>query len=170
MKKSKDTISDLRQNAEAQLSQRQIQTDPLPTAEDMARLLHELQVHQIELELLNEELVTAKIQLESEREKYTGLYDFAPAGYFSFDAMGIIQEVNLNGAALLGQDRPSIIRKLFTAFIGREMQDEFSLFLQKVFSSLEKCYCELIIYPEDGCPRYIQMEGSIPDGGDQCFA
>src|ERR1035441_10209424 len=90
----------LRRHAEARLRGRpardpQAETDP-------RRLLHELQVHQVELEVQNAELQEARTRMEARLEKYTDLYDFAPVGYFSVDDRGRIIEANLTGAALLG--------------------------------------------------------------------
>ena len=72
---------------------------------DVERLVHELQVHQIELEMQNEELKRAQAEIAESREKYVDLYDFAPVGYFSFDQNGIITEMNLPAASLVGIER-----------------------------------------------------------------
>ena len=78
---------------------------------DVRALVHELQVHQIELEMQNEELQRAQAAAEEASEKYHDLFDFAPVGYFLWDAEGQILEVNLAGAALLGLDRNAAIHK-----------------------------------------------------------
>ncbi|MRR57230.1 MAG: PAS domain-containing protein [Deltaproteobacteria bacterium] len=83
----------------------------------MRRLVHELQVHQVELEMQNEELRQAREALEVSRNKYAELYDFAPVGYFAFDAHGLIREVNLAGAQLLGIERQLLANKPFSQFI-----------------------------------------------------
>ena len=81
---------------------------------DVERTLHELQIHQIELEMQNTELQEARNRLKSQSEKSTDPYDFAPISYFSLDEKGVVQEVNLTGAALLGVERSRL--KLFSAF------------------------------------------------------
>jgi len=78
--------------------------DELPP-EDARRLLHELQVHQIELEMQNEELQRAREELDESHARYADLYDFAPVGYFTFDRQGLVQEVNLTGAEMLGMTK-----------------------------------------------------------------
>ncbi len=75
------------------------------TAVEMQRLVQELQIHQIELEMQNEELKQARDEAEAERERYLDLYDFAPVGYFTLDRDGVIRQMNLTGARLLGLER-----------------------------------------------------------------
>lgn len=82
-----------------------------------ANVAHELQVHQIELEIQNEELRRVQAALETARDRYIDLYDFAPVGYFTLDARGAIVEANLTGAALLGIDRASLAGAHLAQFI-----------------------------------------------------
>ena len=84
---------------------------------DARALVHELQVHQIELEMQNEELQRAQAAAEEASEKYCDLFDFAPVGYFLWDHEGRILEVNLAGAALLGLDRSAVVQKRFGQFV-----------------------------------------------------
>ena len=110
-------MAELRRRAKAQLRKQRRNQKPEVTGQeseaDAPRTLHELQVHQIELELQNTELQAARDRLEVQLEKYTDLYDFAPVGYFSLDERGVIREVNLTGAAMLGvervRDRKSVV-------------------------------------------------------------
>ena len=94
-----------RRRAEDRLRERRPADDLNRTEDDTERLLYELQVHQIELEMQNEELRRASDQMESEREKYSDLYDFAPVGYLTLNREGEIHEANLTGATLLGMER-----------------------------------------------------------------
>ena len=87
----------LRKQAERALRDQTMDLQNLPTR-DIRSLVHELQVHQIELEMQNEELRRTQSELEESRNKYSNLYDFAPVGYFTFDKNGLVMEVNLTGA------------------------------------------------------------------------
>src|SRR5512147_686946 len=97
----------LRKKAEKLLS------EPFPPVHnvgeaDPRKLVHELQVHRIELEMQNEELRRAQEEIEASRQKYSDLYDFAPIGYFTFSASGEVLEVNLTGASLLNVERAKL--------------------------------------------------------------
>jgi PAS domain-containing protein len=126
---------DLRKRAEKALQERS--PDNLESAElskeEMHSLIHELQVHQIELEMQNDELRRFQDKIEESRKKYSHLYDFAPVGYFTVKDKGMIAQANLTGAALLGIDRQSLIGKPLTRFIAREDQDTFYLHHLQVF-------------------------------------
>jgi len=89
------------------------------------KLLHELQVHQVELELQNEELRTAQAELEGSRSRYADLYDFSPVGYITIDRKGLVLEANLTAAAMLGVERGSLIGTLFQRFIVSENRYTF---------------------------------------------
>ena len=93
---------------------------------DMERLVQELQVHQIELEMQNEELKRAQSEIAESREKYVDLYDFAPVGYFSFDRNGVITEANLTGASLSASNATHLIGKPFSPFVSPPHRESFS--------------------------------------------
>jgi hypothetical protein len=97
-----DLGADLRTRAETALKTKESIQETLFTPEEQRVHVHELQVHQIELELQNEELIRTRNVAEELRDKYLDLYDFAPVGYFVLDIAGHIEEVNLTGAVLLG--------------------------------------------------------------------
>ena len=82
---------------------------------DVASLIHEFEVHQIELEMQNDELRRAQLAIEESREKYVDFYDFAPVGYLTFNEKGMVSELNLTAAALLGIQRKSLVNKPFSA-------------------------------------------------------
>ncbi len=92
----------------------------IPGNDELQSLLHDLQVHQIELEMQNRELSETQQQLEEARDRYADLYDFAPVCYVSFDAKGCIQEINLTGTAMLGQERTRLIGKPFSLWLTKE--------------------------------------------------
>src|ERR1035437_763575 len=90
------------------------------------RLLHELQVHQIELELQNEELRNSRAQVEAAASRYTDIYDFAPVGYFTLKSNGVITQTNFAGARLLGLDRSRLVGKSFESFVSRADRPAFT--------------------------------------------
>ena len=112
---------------------------------DPRRILHELQVHQIQLEMQNEELRDARSHLEDLVEKYTDLYDFAPVGYFCLNQHGQIQQVNLPGAAMLGVERSKLLQRRFSGFVVRSYHSSLESFLRKVFEGEAKQVCELAL-------------------------
>ena len=122
----------LRKQAERTLKGRTSDLEKLSTR-DIQSLVHELQVHQIELEMQNEELRRAQSEFEDSRNRYSNLYDFAPIGYFTFDKNGLILEVNLTGANILGVERSFLIKKPFSLYIAFGSRDVFYLHLRKVF-------------------------------------
>jgi PAS domain S-box-containing protein len=97
----------------------------------MQRLVHELQVHQIELEMQNRELRDARQELEVSRNRYVDLYDFAPVGYGTLDDKGCLLEINLTGAALLGRERSRLIGKPFIPFVAKHHANTFLKHLQQ---------------------------------------
>ena len=99
---------------------------------DARALVHELQVHQIELEMQNEELQRAQAAAEEASERYGDLFDFAPVAYFLWDHEGRILEVNLAGAALLGLDRSMVVHKRFGQFVAMEDRARFADFCHRV--------------------------------------
>src|SRR5271157_4080986 len=116
MKKGRDKpagAAELRRRAEARFKEKQSsqrsEVGDQSTAEETQRLVHELEVHQIQLEMQNEELLQARAEVEAILGQYTDLYDFAPVGYFTFDRDGAIRQVNLTGVRLLGVDRSGLV-------------------------------------------------------------
>ena len=158
----------LRQKAEALLKSRAVKTRHGTVEPEILKLIHELEVHQIELELQNQELLLAKEQAEVAAEKYSDLYDFAPAGYLSLSKKGKIIELNLSGAKMLGKDRQSLKNSLFGFFVSAETKPIFSLFLEKVFKSKAKETCEVSLLTDGGSPMYVYLVGEASDNGEQC--
>jgi PAS domain S-box-containing protein len=114
----------------------QLQTDAKTSLEQSeTHLLHELQNHQIELEMQNRELREVQQRLEEARDRYADLYDFAPIGYFTLEETGRILEINLTGAAMLGDERVDIIGKPFSACLALNDSQMFFLYLNRVFRS-----------------------------------
>ena len=176
MKKRESTPADageLRARAEGRMKERPRRAEARgqPTAEDMQRLVHELQVHQIELELQNEELQGARAELEAGVERYSDLYDFAPIGYVTLDGDGTIGRVNLSGARLLGLERSRLVGARFGLFVSPEYRPAFNALLEKVFESQAKQVCDLTIGPEKSAPLWVHIEAvASDDGGRECRA
>src|SRR6185369_2386755 len=145
---------ELRRRAEARLPDQRkgprSKAGDQKSAADAARLLHELEVHQIELEMQNAELQKARDDLEAALEKYTDLYDFAPVGYFSIDESGVILEANLTGAALLGVERSRLINRRLLLFVSPTSRSIFLAFLEKVFTGTKDQACEALLLKEGG--------------------
>ena len=104
-KDNKSAPAILRQKAEELLKKKPLKTGSQLSEAEMLKLIHELEVHQIELEMQNEELMLANEQAEFATKKYTELYDFAPSGYFTLSKEGKIIELNLCGSQMLGKER-----------------------------------------------------------------
>src|SRR6185369_10067343 len=140
---------ELRRRAEARLPDQRkgprSKAGDQKSAADAARLLHELEVHQIELEMQNAELQKARDDLEAALEKYTDLYDFAPVGYLTLDPEGIIREANLAGASLLGIERSALVNRRFELFVSATNLSDFGAFLKKVFASKVRQSCEVTL-------------------------
>lgn len=115
------------------------------------KLIHELEVHQIELETQNEELIRVNEQASVATKKYIELYDFAPSGYFTLSKKGEILELNLAGAKILGKDRSLLKKRLFHLQLSEASKPVFLLFLEKVFISQTSQPCEVTL-PKDGNP------------------
>ncbi|MFH0871337.1 MAG: PAS domain-containing protein, partial [bacterium] len=133
----------LRHHAEERLKRQRPEGRGRRTELEPARLIHELQVHQIELEMQNEELQRTRAQVEALLAQYTDLYDFAPVGYFTLDRDGTIRQVNLTGARLLGVERSGLVNRRFGLFVSADSRPAFNAFLKKVFESQAKETCEL---------------------------
>ena len=153
----------LRHRAEALLHEKPQALSDIPP-EDMQQLIHELQVHQIELEMQNEELRRTQSKLAEARDKYFDLYEFAPVGYFTLDKNALVAEANLTGANLLVVDRRSLINSSFTRFIAPDFQDNFYFHRRQVVETATKQTCELKLLKNDGIEFYGLMESiAVPD-------
>ncbi len=128
------------------------------SSDDREKLIHELQVHQVELEMQNDELRKAQEELEASRSKYLNLYDFAPVGYFTLDKMGGILEANLTGAALLGIERGLLLKTPFLLFIMPDDQDLFRECQRKVFQIPGRQSCEVRLKRRGDDPFWVSLE------------
>jgi two-component system, cell cycle sensor histidine kinase and response regulator CckA len=161
----KDTPDDfgLRRQAEEKLKEATSDNEDLSgvSPERMASLIHELEVHQIELKMQNDELRRIQSELEKTRDKYSHLYDFAPVGYFTVSEKGIIKEVNLTGASLIGIERNALIGKPFTRFVLGDDQDIFYQHRRRLLETETSQSCELRLMRDDGHDFYARLECMI---------
>jgi two-component system, cell cycle sensor histidine kinase and response regulator CckA len=125
--------------------------------DDPDRLIHELQVHQIELEMQNQELRRVQLEIEESHKEYRDLYDFAPVGYLTLTDKGMVSGLNLAAAEFLGIERKTHINTGFSRYIQSEFQDTFYHHLQKVRESSRKQTCELGLKKNDGTMFYVQL-------------
>jgi PAS domain S-box-containing protein len=133
---------------------------------EVQRLVHELQVHQIELELQNEELRRAQEELEASRAKYLDLYNLAPVGYFTLNAQGTILEANLTGARLLGVERGRLIGRPLTRFIVRADQDVYYFHRRELFESGAPQVCDLRLTRGDNSQFHARIRATVAEGAD----
>jgi len=161
MKRSKPELikaTSLRKKAEGQLRKQKGKSLKDLSVQNVQSLVHELQVHQIELEMQNEELRNAQVLLEEARSKYSDLYEFAPVGYFTLDKMGLILDANLKGATLLGLEKSALRRTLFSRFVSRDEQDKYYFCRKNIFETRTQQTCELKMHKKDGAIFYAQLE------------
>jgi diguanylate cyclase (GGDEF)-like protein/PAS domain S-box-containing protein len=162
----------LRRRAEEKLGEKK-QMAPSATYADTQCLIHELQVHQIELEMQNEELAQARLELEVLLRQYTDLYNFAPVGYFTLLRDGEILQANLAGAHLFGVEVGKLIKRRFGVFLPAQSRAVFNEFLENVFASESKEACEIAILKDGSDPLSLHIEAisDVPCGQTQaCHA
>jgi PAS domain S-box-containing protein len=155
--------AELRRRAEERLGEQ-----PPAAEEELRRLHHELQVHQVELEMQNAELRQTRDALETALQKYTELYEFAPVGYFTLDRKGSIRSVNLTGAALLGVERSRLVDRPFGLFVTDEGHPAFTACLARIFTNPGKGACEVTLRREGEAPLCAQVEGVADLAGEEC--
>jgi len=155
----------LRQKAEEQIDSNPSPTTILHTEADMLKLIQELKVHQIELEMQNEELELAKIAAQDA----VNLYDLAPTGYFTLSAEGDILNVNLCGSQMLGKDRLNLKNSRFGFFLSDETKPVYNRFLDKIFNSNTRQVCEVTLSIRDVLPMHLQLTGQASDNEIHCL-
>ena len=159
----------LRQKAENLLSKKQqLESDWDFSQAEILKLIHELEVYQIKLEIQNEELLLSKEQSELATDKYTELYDFAPSGYFTLSKEGKVIDVNLTGSNMFGKERLKLINSQFEFFVSDDTKNIFNLFLEKIFKSEVRESCEVNFLSNDKSVFCSYLTGAISGDGEQC--
>lgn len=138
------------------------------TAVEVQGIVQDLQIHQIELELQNEELTLARNEAEAERERYLDLYDFAPVGYFALDVNGTIRQVNVAGARLLGLARSQLLNRDFGHFASEDEYSAFKAFLKKVFETRGRESCDVALGHEGRQRSHVHIEATVNGHGREC--
>jgi PAS domain S-box-containing protein len=159
-------------NRHRQKAEEIIKAKPTPqkvSEPEILNMLQELQVHQIELQMQNEELLQAKDRAELAEKKYTELYDGAPSGYLVLSKEGDIVELNYSAARLLYKERPQLIKNRFALFISEESQNVFLSFFDRVFKSRIKETCELVTEITGQPTVYLNIDGIISKDNKYCL-
>ncbi len=163
MKKRKSQIEtgdlgdQLRQEAEEKLAQFPVVPGEMQ-GKSLEEIIYELQVHQIELEMQNEELRKTQLTLEESRQRYSDLYHFAPVGYFTITPEALIKELNLTGSVLIGLTRPKLINTPFRRIVNINYQDRWIQHFMSVLEYGEKQSCDLVLKRQDGSTFYAGLE------------
>ncbi|MFV8376636.1 response regulator [Flavobacterium sp. LB1P62] len=159
----------LREKAEELQKNKKPKLDFNLSEADTLRLIHEFEVHQIELEMQNEELIVAKEQAEIATEKYVNLYDFAPSGYFTLTKAGKVIALNLTGSQMLGKERSRLIESQFGFFVTNDTKPIFNLFLEKVFNSTVKESCEINLLLDDITITNVYLTGIVAQDREEAL-
>ncbi len=157
--------TELRRKAKAKLKAKG-KSAPAVGAVETQRLVEELQIHQEELEMQNEELTQLRAEVEAALHQYTELYDFAPVGYFTLGKNGDIQKVNLNGALALGMERAALMKRHLGQYVTDEYRNDFNFLLQKVYASGMNQTCEVMLLKRDHDPFWAQLEAVCSVNGE----
>ena len=132
-----------------------------PPARDLpgpsSSLRHELQVHQIELEMQNEELRRTQADLEAARDRFADLYEFAPVGYLALSGTGLIHDANLTAATLLGVGRKTLVGRSFTAFVASNHADRWHTFRSTLAQDDERHSCRTMLQRGDGSTFHAHL-------------
>ncbi len=159
-----DSIEDIYQQLAKQLRARAEEelelesAQPIPNVISTDQLLHELRVHQIELEMQNEELRRAQQELEQARDRYVDLYEFAPVGYLTLNSDCLITEANFTATTLFGITRAKLLDRHFATYIAHEDKDRWHHFFLSCKRNQGKQRIELTLRPTDNSPLIAQLD------------
>lgn len=156
-------------NLRLRAERRRLVTESLPAdaPPDTQRLVQELQVHQIELEMQYEELLMAQAEAENSRAQYVDLYDFAPVGYCTVAANGTLLQLNLRTSQLLGQDRKRLLGRRLALFVLPAERHQFAEFMARLWAAPgQRQSCELTMRGPQDQPFFAQLEGAASPDSD----
>ena len=154
----------LRLRAEDNLRVHEVAKPEALSSEEINQLFHELRVHQIELEMQNEELRRTQTELECSRARYFDLYDLAPVGYLTLSEQGLIQEANLAAVSMLGATRSELFKQPISRIILKDDQDIYYLHRNSLLKIREPQACELRLVRRDGTVLWAHLAATA----EQC--
>jgi len=167
---SKFEVSILRRKAEELLKSNQKKPGYSLSEVEILKLIHEIEVHQIELELQNEELKLAKDRaIELASEKYAKLYDFAPSGYFTLSQEGEIIDLNIAASKILGKERVGLIKSRLGFFVSDDTKQNFNIFLKNIFASNKKETCLVTLRTNSDLPVFVHLTGISTKNNELCL-
>ena len=158
--------TEIRKRAEEMERRRRNATPDQGVSAETQALIHELRVHQIELEMQNDELLQTQGALDAARAEYFDLYDLAPVGYCTLSSAGYILKANFTLATLLGSTRAFLISQPFTRFILTEDQDLFYLHRKKAIEAAEPVECDLRMVTTGGASFWAHLSAVTAPGLD----
>ncbi|MDD2549713.1 MAG: PAS domain-containing protein [Bacteroidales bacterium] len=162
-------IEMLRKKAEELLETKQHKSTFAEEEADLKKLVHELQVHQIELEMQNDELRQAYNTAEEALKKYTLLFDLSPMGYLTLNSDGAICELNFTAAEMLGDKRFSLIDSNFKLFISEESRPVFNNFFKRIYTSNAKESCKIRLGYNSKPLASVYLEGVVTGDNERCL-
>jgi signal transduction histidine kinase len=166
---NQEPISILRQKAEEVLNLKKGKPISDFSESEMLKLIFELEVHQIELEMQNEELKATKLKAEINEEKYINLFEFAPIGYITLSSSGIINDLNFCAANIIEFERFYLKEKKFSNFISSDSKQIFEMFLANVFNTDTKLDCEITLNPKSAKSKIVYIEAKVLDRHNECL-
>lgn len=158
----------LREAAERIIKKKSSKAYQKLSEQDILKLLHELEVHQVELEMQNDELMNARDEVRTASDRLTSLYDFAHNGYFTLDRDSKICKLNLSGATMLGKERSTILNRNFRNFITIDSLSKFNEFLLKVFETHLKETCHVRLINKGDLSSFVLIEGMVSEDEEKC--
>ncbi len=162
-KEDKKTNNHLREKAESINKKRGRTAKDHLSDLDMLKLIQELEIHKIELEVQNEELIRLQSISEESIKKYSELYEFAPSAYFTLSLEGEIKELNLTGSKILGMDRSIIINTRLDSFMSSENKERFKKLLENICNRLMKDTCEIELINKKNQAVHLLLSGVLSE-------
>jgi len=164
--KSAAPVQAVRQRAEEQYRLNEATDSQTPSPEETEHLLHELRVHQIELEMQNEELRRSQEDLDASKSKYFDLYELAPVCYLTISEQGLIMEANLAAATMFGVEQKYLLKKSMSEIIFPEDQDDYYFLNRRLIETGEMQDCQIRLKRADGKPLWVRLQAAPAQGGE----